>query len=376
VNEPTELSILHLAAPGAIGGLERVLQDLAIGHHRRGHNVHVATLIDEDGDYSPVLDPLREAGVPTHVLLVRPYSVFRERAFTRSTCEKHTIRILHTHGYRPDIVDAGVARQMGLATVSTEHGMSKMGGRTRIYEWIQMRLFRKFDAVIAVSRPIAEALERSGVDPERIRLIPNAWSGEVDFLDRSAARETLQLAPNDLVVGWVGRLIHAKGADVFLRALAMIRDLPFKAAVIGDGPERTALERLSARLGIAGSVRFYGAIPDARRYFRAFDAFALTSRTEGTPIVLFEAMAADVTLVATTVGGVPDVLTPEIAVLVSPEDTNSLASALRGVIENPADAKARAIRAYHRLDQKHAIEFWLDKYQHVYNSLSSIRLER
>jgi glycosyltransferase involved in cell wall biosynthesis len=356
VTDPTDLSILHVAAPGAIGGLERVLHDLAIGHHQRGHEVHVAALIGGGGDYGPVLDPLHEAGVPTHVLSIRPHTVLRERSFIRSICDKHKIRIVHTHGYRPDIVDAGVARRMGLATVSTEHGMSKMGGRTRIYEWLQMRLFRKFDAVVAVSQPIAKVLERSGVDPSRIHVIPNAWGGAVDFLDRAEARAALQLAPDGPVIGWVGRLIRAKGADVFLRALAEIRDIPFHAALIGDGPERAALERLSAELGLAASVRFYGAIPDARRCFRAFDVFALSSRTEGTPIVLFEAMAAAVPVVATAVGGVPDVVTLTESILTPPDDARSLANALKHALRNLEDANHRARKALQWLQEEYAIE--------------------
>ena len=366
MTDPNKLSILHVAAPGAIGGLERVLHDLAIGHHRRGHNVHVAALISEDGDYGPVLDPLREAGVPTHVLTIRPYTVLRERSFIRSICEKHEIRIVHTHGYRADIVDAGVARRMGLATVSTEHGMSKMGGRTRIYEWLQMRLFRKCDAVVAVSQPIATALERSGVYPKRIHPIPNAWRGEVEFLDRAEARAELQLAADVPVIGWVGRLIHAKGADVFLRALAELRDVPFQAALIGDGPERAALEQLSEELGLRESVRFYGALPDARRYFRAFDVFSLSSRTEGTPIVLFEAMAANVPLVATAVGGVPAVLTAQEGILVSPDNPRELGNTLSRVISEPEIAIQRAKLARTRLDERYSIEPWLDRYEVVY----------
>ncbi len=373
MTDPTHLSILHVAAPGAIGGLERVLHDLAIGHHRRGHNVHVAALIGGDEDYGPFLDPLREAGVPTHVLSIRPHTVFRERSFIRSICEKHQIRIVHTHGYRPDIVDAGVARRMGLATVSTEHGMSKMGGRTRIYEWLQLRLFQKFDAVVAVSQPIAKTLERSGVEPKRIHLIPNAWGGEVEFIDRAEARAALQLAPDGPVIGWVGRLIHAKGADVFLRALAELRDLPFQAAVIGDGPERAALERLSEELGLTASVRFYGAIPDARRCFRAFDVFALSSRTEGTPIVLFEAMAANVPLVAAAVGGVPDVLGSEEGILIAPEDVESLAGALSRTFKKSEERDLRANRALERLAEKHSIKPWIDRHIDVYQSVLTSR---
>jgi glycosyltransferase involved in cell wall biosynthesis len=292
----------------------------------------------------------------------------RERSFIRSICEKHKIHIVHTHGYRPAIVDSGVARRMGLATVSTEHGMSKMGGRTRFYEWLQMRLFRKLDAVVAVSQSIAEALERSGVDPQRIHVIPNAWAGGVDFLARGAARAALQLSSDSVVIGWVGRLIHAKGADVFLSALAELRDLSVQAAIIGDGPERVALEALRDELGLTTSVRFYGAMPDARRCFRAFDVFALSSRTEGTPIVIFEAMAANVPLVATAVGGVPDVLTAEVGLVVPSENFRRLANALRSALEAPNDANDRAERARERLHEIYAIEPWLDQHQRIYRS--------
>ena len=84
MSNPAAISILHVAAPGAIGGLERVLHDLAIGRHRPGHYVHVAALIGGDGGHGPSIDPLREAAVPTHVLSIRPHTVLRERSFIRS----------------------------------------------------------------------------------------------------------------------------------------------------------------------------------------------------------------------------------------------------------------------------------------------------
>jgi glycosyltransferase involved in cell wall biosynthesis len=126
---------------------------------------------------------------------------------------------------------------------------------------------------------------------------------------------------------------------------------------------------LSEELGLTASVRFYGAIPDARRCFRAFDVFALSSRTEGTPIVLFEAMAANVPLVATTVGGVPDVLTPSTAILIAPNHAQNLADALKRVLKNAEEANSRAKQARVQLDQKYAIEPWLDRYQSVYTKI-------
>ncbi len=93
---------------------------------------------------------------------------------------------------------------------------------------------------------------------------------------------------------------------------------------------------------------------------------ALSSRTEGTPIVLFEAMAANVPLVATAVGGVPDVLTPDTAILIAPNHARNLAGALKRVLKNAEEANSRANQARAQLDQKYAIDSWLDRYQSVY----------
>src|SRR5437879_13039717 len=92
--------------------------------------------------------------------------------------------------------------------------------------------------------------------------------------------------------------------------------MPWSAAVVGDGVERCRLERLAATLGLGSRVAFHGKVDDAARLFPAFDMFVLSSRTEGTPIVLFEAMAAGVPVVANAVGGVPDVESRHEALLV------------------------------------------------------------
>ncbi len=117
------------------------------------------------------------------------------------------------------------------------------------------------------------------------------------------------------MVGWVARLIPVKACDVFLRALADCRGLPLKAAIVGDGPERAALETLTAELGLQHQVKFCGARQQAGQFFSAFDAFVLSSKSEGTPMTLLEAMAAGVPIVTTEVGGIPDVVTATEALL-------------------------------------------------------------
>src|SRR5690606_17786654 len=109
--------------------------------------------------------------------------------------------------------------------------------------------------------------------------------------------------------------------------------------------------------------------PDAGQLFPAFDAFVLSSRTEGTPIALFEAMAARVPIVATRVGGVPDVVTAAEAILVPSEDPRELAKAIRAVVADTGSARSRAAAAEDRLRTAYDVEPWVDRYVSIYENV-------
>jgi glycosyltransferase involved in cell wall biosynthesis len=123
-------------------------------------------------------------------------------------------------------------------------------------------------------------------------------------------------------------------------------------------------------------VRFHGTVPDAARYISAFDVFVLSSRSEGTPVTLLEAIAAKVPVVVTRVGGVPDVVGPEEAMLVPPEDPGALAEAIDFVIQEPAAAARRVEAAAHRLHANFGMERWIDAHDRVYDLIVSERLRR
>jgi glycosyltransferase involved in cell wall biosynthesis len=222
---------------------------------------------------------------------------------------------------------------------------------------------------VAVSRALAEAAVRDGVPKERVHLLPNAWTGSQASHDRHSARRTLGLPRDGFVVGWVGRLIKVKGGDLFLRALATLPDMPLLATIIGDGPERMALESQAASLGLREGVRFAGQVDNAAHLFSAFDLFVLSSRSEGTPIALFEAMAAGVPIVATRVGGVPDVLSETEAYLVPPDDPGALSRAIRAVYSDPDEGRQRGARARGRLASDFAVEPWLECYEDIYRRI-------
>ncbi|HLQ23741.1 MAG TPA: glycosyltransferase, partial [Gemmatimonadales bacterium] len=141
------------------------------------------------------------------------------------------------------------------------------------------------------------------------------------------------------------------------------------AAVIGTGRERGRIEAQATRLGLTGRIHWCGAVPDAGHLFPAFDCFVLSSRTEGTPMVLFEAMAAATPIVTTRVGGVPDVVSEADAVLVPPGDASALAGAVATVLDDPQAARVRAERARARLDAEHGVARWVAGYDSVYRAV-------
>ncbi len=358
--------ILHAVAPARFGGLESVVICLAAGHRARGHDVHVAAILPSDNAGHPFLQRLKEADVPAHHLIIPGRSYLRERRAVADLCGRLDPAVLHTHGYRPDVVDSGVGRRLGIATVTTVHGFTGGDVKNRFYEWLQRFAFRHFDAVIAVSEPLADSLAAAGLPSDRIHLVPNAWAGTLGLLEAGEARGRLGVANGQFHVGWVGRLTDEKGPDVLIDALPHLAELPLTVSILGEGEERPSLEEKSRNLGIADRIIWHGAVPDAGRFFPAFDVFVLSSRREGTPIVLLEAIEAGVPVVATAVGGVPGVVGSGGALLVPPEDPEALAGAIREVYFEPDRASLRARSAKQKLARDFSGDRWLARYEEVY----------
>ncbi len=363
-----------------------MVRTLARAQAARGYGVTVAAVLT-----APVVGASRAARADTNEavlaslgcdgatvvpVIVSGRGYREERRQVAALAQRHDVRVAHTHGYRPDVVDAGALRALGLPVVSTVHGFTGGDWRNRLYQRLQRWSFRRFDAVVAVSEPMVNGLVASGVPAARIRVIPNGYAPTAPIVSRKAARESLGLPADAYIVGWVGRLSHEKGLDVLLDALALLRDRPIVLAVVGDGRERARLQARAAALRIAPAIRWIGLVPDAAPLYRAFDVFALSSRTEGTPIALFEAMDALVPAVATAVGGVPAVVSSAEALLVPPDQPAQLAEALHTVLADPAAARTRASAARERLVRTYGVHTWTQRYEDVYREVLERRDQR
>jgi glycosyltransferase involved in cell wall biosynthesis len=358
--------VLHVAAPAAVGGLESVVRALSGCQRARGIDAHVAAVLEPGDDDHPFVAALRAAGIPIHVLGVPGRAYWRERQSVAALCRSVAPDVVHTHGYRPDVVDAGVARSLGIPVVTTVHGFTGGDWRNRLYEGLQRAALRGFDAVAAVSHGLAHRLRRAGVPAERLHVVPNAWWPPVEPMARGAARAFTKAPPAAFHIGWVGRMTAEKGPDVLVEALPHLQDLPVLVSFIGDGPARADVVARAAALGVGDRIRCLGTIADAARLFPAFDVFVLSSRTEGMPIALFEAMATNVPVVAAAVGGVPEVVCSLEARLVPPDDPVALAAAIKDVRADPRAAAARTRAAAERLTREFGAERWIERYAAVY----------
>ena len=365
------LSVVHVTAPGAVGGLESVVVALSVGLAQRGHQIRVVAFLGPE-DHSPPFELLPNHGVEVIEIRLPPRSYRVEGARLIETLRRLRPSVVHSHGSHADVIGLRAARAVGVPVVSTVHGFAAGDWKNRLYEWIDRRALRRFDAVVAVSKPLAGGLARAGVARSRINLLPNALPIDNPPLGRDAARRALGLPLDGLVCGWVGRLSQEKGPDVFLRALPQV-PMAWSASVVGAGPLADRLRQEAAVLGVADRIRWHGVVPQAGRLLAAFDALVLSSRTEGTPMVVLEAMAARVPLIVTAVGGVPDIVSSQEAILIAPDAPDELAAALASLTAAPGLARDRAELALRRLRMEFSVGRWFDRHEALYRGLSAAR---
>ncbi|MFQ5530785.1 MAG: glycosyltransferase family 4 protein [Gemmatimonadota bacterium] len=370
--ERGRLRILQLTAPAEFGGLETVVAQLSAGLVSRGYAMCVGCVLDDsiDPGSHPLVRVLDTSGVPVKVIQVRRRAYGRERAAIGSLIAEFEPTVIHTHGYRSDVIGGRAALEERVPRVATAHGFTHGGWKNLVYEYLQRRSYRNAEAIIAVSRPLAARLSEDGSVAPRVHVIRNALSRRRDRPGRTAARARLGIETDGFVVGWLGRMGEEKGPDVVVRAMADPRAAELNLCMVGDGPLRTRLESDSVS-SPGARVHWPGAIPDAGRLIAAFDVVVLSSRTEGTPMVLLEAMDAGVPMVATRVGGIPDMVNGDEALLVAPDEPEALLTAVLEVANDRVAALSRSARAEERLATQYDLKTWLDAHESVYRSVAA-----
>lgn len=295
--------------------------ELAAGQQRRGHDVLVVAGTIPEGERS-MEHVAAELGVPyRHVPALRrelaPRSDLEAIRAIRATILTRQADVLHTHtakaGATGRVAALSAGRKRPGAVVHTFHGHVLSGyfdpRRERAFRLLERALAHASDALIAVSAEVRDDLVRLKVAPRaKFAVIPYGFSfpAPSDAAQRQDARTRLEIPADAFVLGWAGRLTAIKRPLDLIRVAAGVDGAVL--VLVGDGEDREAAESTAVELGIADRVRFLGYRDDLASIYPAFDVFLLTSANEGAPVVLIEALAAGVPVVATAAGGTASVV--------------------------------------------------------------------
>lgn len=255
-------------------------------------------------------------------------------------CRQYRVTIWHAHEYKSNVLGLVLRPFWPMRLLTTVHGWGVHGGRTKLYYAIDRISLRFYERVVCVSRDLSERCRDSGVAESRCRLIHNAI--DIEQFKRSSsqyeAKRRLGIATERLVVGSVGRLSSEKAFDLLIRCVdeLAIRGVDLELLIVGEGEEAPKLEELVARIRSKGRVRLLGFRADTVSIYEAMDVYVLSSRREGLPNVLLEALALEVPVVATRVGGVPQLIKDgESGMLVEIDDQIGMTKAIEKLLADP-----------------------------------------
>ncbi|WP_250654730.1 glycosyltransferase family 4 protein [Alkalimarinus coralli] len=302
--------VLHIISSSGLYGAERVLlNQLSVD---TGVEAAVLCLGVESGNKNPFVAALTKLNIDVILEKGKGGTADAYRALRHAIC---TLRpdVIHCHGYKETILGCIAGLLFQKRVIVTQHGFTN---RTRKIKWYNQlatwccRLFA-VEKIICVSDSILKYYQDQKIDPQRLLLLPNAIhlpSSEPERVKGDVF--SFERGENELLIGFIGRLSSEKGPDRFLEMISKLskETARFKAIVVGGGPLIRELEAWVTKAGLSEKIVFCGFREDVEDIIRCLDILVMPSRTEGTPMVLLEAMALRVSVAAFSVGGIPAVV--------------------------------------------------------------------
>ncbi|MFQ5873747.1 MAG: glycosyltransferase family 4 protein, partial [Dehalococcoidia bacterium] len=337
--------------------------------HRRQTSTH---------SLHPMVMEARRRGVEAEQLNGGPRLPLRGVLHLADKLKREGFSLLHTHDYKTDILGLLAARLAGVPCVATVHGYVFVSRRVRIYKMLDLLALRFFSRIITVSEDLRRELLAAGLPEEKVVTVHNVVDSTA-FASQGAqrglcVRQQLGIGRDQPLITVVARLIPGKGHRYFLEAATQVLRARSETCflVVGEGPQRDELEKLTVALGIRHAVSFLGFRKDVATLMRASDLIVLPSLEEGLPIVLLEALALARPVVATAVGGVPEVVRHQkTGLLVPPKDRRRLAEAMLYLLSDPEEAQKLAERGKQFVSQQFNVETTAHKIAEVYREVLS-----
>ncbi|OEU54017.1 MAG: hypothetical protein BA862_14315 [Desulfobulbaceae bacterium S3730MH12] len=380
------MKVLHIIDSGGLYGAEVVLLNLVTEQVKQGLEPIIASIGEKGIAEKPLETEATMRGFRIEKFRMTPGPNYMGALKMLKFARKEGVDILHSHGYKGNILFGLMPKRIRrIPMVTTIHGWTSTGngfGRMRLYEWLDSKSLRLMDTVVLVSEAMKSHSRLRCLNQSRVHVIHNGipiQDHAHPHLPTFPPSDAADLDPHILsfcrggyTIGAIGRLSTEKGYRYLIEALVLLIDegIDAQLVIMGEGYERDYLKGLVAQFELTNRVMLSGYREDAKQYLPYFNVFVISSLTEGLPITLLEAMHARTPVVATEVGGIPEVLEQDRAgLLIEPCKPDAIAIAIRRLHCDKELANELKSGAYHRVTIRYASNTMALGYIDIYNAL-------
>jgi glycosyltransferase involved in cell wall biosynthesis len=373
------MRVLHLLSSTGYHGAENMAAELIRRLSALGVENYLGVFHSHEGSNSEILETVAEAVRDGTVFACRGRLDWRTVRALRRYFRAHNLDIVHSHKYKTNLYALAAAAGSRYGLISTCHNWLGTSMKMRLYAALDKRVLRGFDRVVGVSQEVLDELRRH-LPADKVVKIDNGIDVErfAPQLSRAQAQRALGLGARP-VVGYIGRLAAEKGISCLLQAVQRLarQGRSLDLLIAGDGEHAHALREETARLGLAAQVHFLGKRRDTPALYAAMDAFVLPSFKEAFPIVVLEALASGVAVIATRVGDIPYILDDGgCGWLVDPGDVPGLAAAIRQATDAGEAAEKRLLAGRRRVLERFSSAAMARRYHDLYVEVLARRHRR
>lgn len=370
-------TIMHLISTNFYGGPEKQI----IGHLSRLKNMHyngILVSFVENGSPNETLDYAKSVGLKNFGIYSAGLFDFRVFWNLGKILRQEKVELLCTHGYKSTVMGWWIGKKANIPVLAFSRGYTTENLKVAFYEWLERQTLGKVAGIIFVSKSQKQRLESYKVQIKRGWIVQNAVSVKQMFLDNliSDSRKDIckrfDIPENAQIVVSAGRMSPEKGHRFLVEAIGIISKKKKGAYFIfcGDGVCLENLKRQAQNLGVIGQCRFPGFSRDLPKIFNVMDLMVLPSLTEGLPNVVLEALACAKPVVASNVGGVPEIIENTVSgVLVPPAQPDLLAKAISKCLAKPDMMRAMGKAGSHKVKSKFTFDSQTQKLEEIYHNV-------
>jgi glycosyltransferase involved in cell wall biosynthesis len=375
-NEKSKRVIMHFRDTSFLGSPEKLILDQI--ENMSDEFMFMACVFKENQN-NEFLRETSLKGVPTVVLGNTPVTLLYQILKLYRILKKRKVNILCTHDYKSNFVGLIAGKMARANIVSTFHGRTSNDFKIILYEQLDNIILPHFDRIICVSDYIKNQLSASSILEDKLIVIRNAIDTtkfvHTSIRDCNSLREEFDLPRNAKIIITIGRLSREKGQKYLIMAFSELMKGGVNnlfLMIVGDGPEKKNLNDLIQRLNLAGKIFLLGMRKDVPRLLKQTDIFVLPSLKEGLPMVLLEALALGKPVIATKVGGIPELINDGVnGMLIAPGTEKSIYDGLCYLLQDEGKVREFQNSALISVKEKYDIKSYIGKLRKFYETILS-----